>query len=102
MARILPKSEVKLFAIAGPIIQRENNMKMPSAGNYYQRISAVYLLDDAVGRVHVQSKRMSVLVPVLGEKELEEDYLISEAKRLIAADQDVGEEHICVVGIGRL
>jgi hypothetical protein len=75
---------------------------MPNAGNHYQRISAVYLLDDAVGNVRVQSKRMSLLVPSFDEKELEEAYLISEAKRLIAADQDVGEEHICVVGIGRL
>lgn len=76
-------------------------MKMPGAGNYYQRISAVFLLDDAEGRVRVQSKRMSMLVPIFEETELEEAYLITEAKRLIAADQDVSEEHVCIVGVAR-
>jgi hypothetical protein len=42
---------------------------------------------------------MSLLLPISAEKNLREAHLITEAKRIIAADQDVGEEHICVVGV---
>jgi len=75
-------------------------MKMSSTGNYFQRVAAVYLINDTAGTVHVRSKTMSLLVPIFAEKDLKEAHLIMEAKRIIAADQDVGEEHICVVGVG--
>jgi hypothetical protein len=70
----------------------------PAAETRFERVSAIYLVDQAVGAVHVGTQTMSMLVPVQ-EEELEEAFRIAQAKVLIAAHLDVGEEHICVVGV---
>jgi hypothetical protein len=75
-------------------------MKMPSTENYFKRVTAVYLIDDTTGAVHVESKTLSLLVPNLGGRDLEEAHLVAQAKRIIAAEHDVEEQHICVVGVG--
>ncbi len=72
---------------------------LPAAETRFERVSAIYLVDQAVGGVHVGTQTMSMLVPVQEEEALEEAFRIAQSKVLIAAHLDVGEEHICVVGV---